>query len=86
MVEQTIRDAAERVGRVPVAEVFNRRRLRILWAVTENLVMTPRLPTFLLLDREWSRLRPHQARSIQFRKKRINSLTCKKLSRRARVC
>ncbi|HEX4592277.1 MAG TPA: hypothetical protein VH120_20245, partial [Gemmataceae bacterium] len=32
MVEQTIRDAAERVATVPVSEVFNWRRLRVLWA------------------------------------------------------
>src|SRR4051812_16051916 len=32
MIEQTVRDAAERVGRAPVHEVFNWRRLRVLWA------------------------------------------------------
>jgi hypothetical protein len=39
MVEQTIRDAAERVGTVPVNEVFNWRRLRVMWACVVGLTI-----------------------------------------------
>ncbi len=39
MVEQTIRDAAERVGQVPVHEAFNWRRLKFLWAWVVGLTV-----------------------------------------------
>ncbi|HEY1380025.1 MAG TPA: hypothetical protein VGF55_24695 [Gemmataceae bacterium] len=39
MIEQTVRDAAERVGTVPVHEVFNWRRLRVMWTWVAGLTV-----------------------------------------------
>jgi hypothetical protein len=39
MVEQTIRDAADRVGTVPVHEVFDWRRLRVMWGWVAGLTV-----------------------------------------------
>jgi hypothetical protein len=39
MIEQTIRDAAKRVGTVPVSQAFNWRRLRIMWVWVVGLTV-----------------------------------------------
>jgi hypothetical protein len=39
MVEQTIRDAGDRVGTVPVGEVFDWRRLKVMWAWVGGLTI-----------------------------------------------